>query len=197
MNGIFGLACALGLGLCGLSLPQRGLIPKGPAFVKVFPRVWGAVSFQRVIGMCGGFWLEGAFSREGQRGFRAWRWPGEGSARFGFAVVSILLVLGSQMFNKPISHHSESNQGQFDICDFHYSRMLYQLSYGESRSDSYRDLLYILPLKAFIKEIRYYLSIGNKCTSTSTQYRVRAMVFIENTSTCYGKSGGYISFSDF
>ena len=34
--------------------------------------------------------------------------------------------------NKPISHHSESNQGQFDICDFHYSRMLYQLSYGES-----------------------------------------------------------------
>ena len=34
--------------------------------------------------------------------------------------------------NEPISHHSESNQGQFDICDFHYSRMLYQLSYGES-----------------------------------------------------------------
>jgi hypothetical protein len=26
MNGIFGLACASGLGLCGLSLPKRGLI---------------------------------------------------------------------------------------------------------------------------------------------------------------------------
>jgi hypothetical protein len=32
---------------------------------------------------------------------------------------------------KTTSPHSESNQGHFDVCVHHYSRMLYQLSYGE------------------------------------------------------------------
>ena len=73
------------------------MIPKYIAFVTEFPGVWSAVSFERVVGSCCGFWLEDAFSREGQRGLRAKRWPSKGKFCVGFVVFNVLYVLGSQV----------------------------------------------------------------------------------------------------
>jgi hypothetical protein len=75
----------------------RIMVSKGPAFVTIFPGVWSAVSFEGVIGLCYGVWFGIAFSREGQRGLRAKRWPSKGKFCVGFVVFNVLYVLGSQV----------------------------------------------------------------------------------------------------